>query len=593
MKTPLKVGFAVVVAALLVGLPACSSDDSSGGGSGGKSGSAGSSGSGPAGGTGNAGGAGGVGGATGGAGGATGGAGGATGGVGGATGGAGGSTGGVGGGPPGEMALSALAANTTVGLEWNAVSGATAYSVYWSTTPGVTPQSGQKLDAAAPNFVHRGLTNGTAYYYVVTALVGGAESAPSAEQTATPSGEWVLEEYGTGIIEDVRNGSPTARVPVASRLHILLFAEGYTSADLEVLHALGEHDGDRSNDVDRWVDLIFGIEPYAAFREAFVVWYLPRASSTHIDGGNTAFAVPIDFSSSFPGVGSVQSDGETASRAWAAVAAFPFPPSDFGGTSSGTARNVVTPFLIFEPGRGRASVSGRALSLENPANGNQRLNAAFGVGHAHEFTHAFSSLRDEYLENDNSAPSNTSATSNVVGTSQCAELPWNHLLQGGAFNPSQGDLVGAFGRPERGFHSELLCLLNGTHDNAQYYGGDGLLRVEDRMCNFCREMTAFRIYSRSSLIGVGTAGFDTWDADYRSAFFGRFPFFVPAVVPQTNDVQNPASGTPIYEACTQPRVVGAEGSASSPGAIAAVRASGVSTLADEDHRRGGCVLDPE
>jgi hypothetical protein len=41
----------------------------------------------------------------------------------------------------------------------------------------------------------------------------------------------------------------------------------------------------------------------------------------------------------------------------------------------------------------------------------------------------------------------------------------------------------------------------------------------------------------------------TWTAMYRTPFYSRFGFKVPPVVPQTNDVRNPAQGMPIYEAC--------------------------------------------
>ena len=131
----------------------------------------------------------------------------------------------------------------------------------------------------------------------------------------------------------------------------------------------------------------------------------------------------------------------------------------------------------------------------------------------------------------------TDGTSNVVNTSACGELPWSHLLAGAGINDTAG-LVGAFGRPHLGYHSEFLCLMNGGHDNPTYYG-DNWLRV-DRMCNFCREMVAFRIFQRSGIID----DFSTWVSSYRDAFFERDGFFVPSPVPQEN-----RSGTPYYEAC--------------------------------------------
>jgi hypothetical protein len=184
------------------------------------------------------------------------------------------------------------------------------------------------------------------------------------------------------------------------------------------------------------------------------------------------------------------------------------------------------------------------------------------VGHAHEFTHAFSALRDEYMENNNDAPSNWSGTSNVVGSNQCGELPWQHLLMGGSINPDVDGLVGAFGDPARGFHSELLCQMNGTHDNGEYFGDEGggdcapddcTLRSEGRLCNFCREITAFRIFHRGGVLDPET-GFDAWVSDYRSAFYERFEFQVPGVhfdglLPQSNDRNNPEDGTQIFQAC--------------------------------------------
>jgi hypothetical protein len=433
-----------------------------------------------------------------------------------------------------------------VGVEWNAVEGATSYKVYWAE--GAAPNNtSMSFEVSAPSatFVHRALTNGTVYQYAVSAIVGGQESALSPPAMATPTGEWVLEEFGSGIFDDVSTGQRVARVPVEERVHVLMFAEGSTAADLPTFHTDADHDGEREGDVDRWIDYVFSLEPYKDFREAFVIWQLARPSMTHFDGGNTAFMVPVTGSAT----GSISATGETATLAWEAIGLHPIPPSDFGAQGFASARNHVAAFLLYDAQRGRAGVSGRMLGLRHPTENSQRIASAFGVGHAHEFTHAFSNLRDEYVEFDNNAPS-TSETSNVVDTNVCGELPWSHLLAGGTFNSATQELVGAFGTTEQGYHSELICLMNGTHDNAAIYGGNGLLRDDDRMCNFCREMTAYRVYSRSGILEDNSTGFDTWKSTYRPKFYERFPFQVPAVVPQTNNVQNPASGMPHYTACS-------------------------------------------
>lgn len=446
-----------------------------------------------------------------------------------------------------KLTITAVAANTSVGVEWNAVEGAASYKVYFAEGAAPTKTSmSQEVKAPHAAFVHRALSNGTVYHYAVSAIVGGSESQLSAEAQATPAGEWVLEELGDGQFDDVSTGKLAPRVPLEKRVHLLLFAEGYQAADLAKFHDNADHASKRGGDVDAWIDYVLSVPPYKDYREAFVVWYLARPSNTHFDGADTAFMVPVTAT----GTGAVSGTGETATRAWQAIGLLPVPPMDFTGTGFGTTRNHVASFLLFDAARGRAGVSGLTLALRNPAQASQRIASAFGIGHAHEFTHAFSSLRDEYIELDNSAPNAAPETSNVVAPNQCSQLPWQHLLSGGSINPQQENLVGAFGTALQGYHSELICLLNGTHDNATHYGGSGLLRNDDRMCNFCREITAYRIHSRTGLLEDNATGFATWRSQYRAKFFERFPFEVPAVVPQTNNVQNPAQGMPYYEACS-------------------------------------------
>lgn len=475
----------------------------------------------------------------------------ATGGVAGTAGGSG--AGGSGGQlPAGPLMLTAIPANQSVGLEWNAQPGAESYRVHYAAGATVTlADPSFDVEGTRTTAVHRGLMNGTAYHYLVAPVTGGVGAAASNEATATPAGEWVLEELGSGVFEDVSTGQPVAKVPIEKRIHVLLFGEAYGADQLAGFHDVASHDDDRANDVDRWVDEVFGIKPYADLREAFVVWYIARPSNTDSAGGDTAFMVPVS--------GGVQSPTtETAQRAWDAIALHPYPPMDFSGGGFGNLRTHVAAFLIRDPQSGRAGVSGITTSLRNPDDMQQRISAGFGVGHAHEFTHAFSAVRDEYLEDDNSPPNNTGDLSNVVASNACGELPWSHLLAGGTINPSTEELVGAFGRTTHGFHSELHCLMNGTHDNASYYGGNGLLRTNDRMCNFCREVTAYYIYARSSVLEMGSAGVETWKTSYRDKWFQRFPFFVPEVVPQTNDVRNPDEGMAYYEACTAAGTVPAQ-----------------------------------
>ncbi len=75
--------------------------------------------------------------------------------------------------------------NGQVTLDWLAANGATSYNVYFGTAPGVTTSNTQVVSVQAPA-VHMGLTNGTTYYYIVTAVNGFGESLASAEVSAMP-----------------------------------------------------------------------------------------------------------------------------------------------------------------------------------------------------------------------------------------------------------------------------------------------------------------------------------------------------------------------------------------------------------------------
>jgi len=89
--------------------------------------------------------------------------------------------------PARPTGITATGGDKKVTVGWNAVAGATSYTIYYRTTPGVTKENGTKFaNAVSPQDV-TGLTNGAAYYFVVTASNGAGESDISAERSATPS----------------------------------------------------------------------------------------------------------------------------------------------------------------------------------------------------------------------------------------------------------------------------------------------------------------------------------------------------------------------------------------------------------------------
>ncbi len=118
------------------------------------------------------------------------------------------------GGPTAGAPLS-VAAVSGVGLvdvSWTAptTGTVTGYNVYRSETTG-GPYSVVDADTALLNFSDTTVSNGTTYYYVVTALVGAVEGPASAEVSATPTagdvgwsqgvqGEWVGQYGADGFV---------------------------------------------------------------------------------------------------------------------------------------------------------------------------------------------------------------------------------------------------------------------------------------------------------------------------------------------------------------------------------------------------------
>ncbi len=80
--------------------------------------------------------------------------------------------------------LVATPADSQVTLQWNASKGATSYNVYDATVSG-GPYT-RTGTTTATNYTVKGLTNGTKYYFVVTAVNNAGESGYSNEANKTP-----------------------------------------------------------------------------------------------------------------------------------------------------------------------------------------------------------------------------------------------------------------------------------------------------------------------------------------------------------------------------------------------------------------------
>lgn len=98
--------------------------------------------------------------------------------------GGGGGGGGTGSAPAIVTGLTAAPGNAQVSLTWNASSGATGYYVKRSTTSGMEAQIAAQ---AGTTYTDTAVTNGTKYFYTVSAYNSYGISADSSEVSATPS----------------------------------------------------------------------------------------------------------------------------------------------------------------------------------------------------------------------------------------------------------------------------------------------------------------------------------------------------------------------------------------------------------------------
>lgn len=71
-------------------------------------------------------------------------------------------------------------------LTWVMTSGVS-YNLYWSNTTGVTQATGTKISGVTSPQRHAGITNGTRYYYIVTAVNSAGESPASNQAVASPA----------------------------------------------------------------------------------------------------------------------------------------------------------------------------------------------------------------------------------------------------------------------------------------------------------------------------------------------------------------------------------------------------------------------
>ena len=127
--------------------------------------------------------------------------------------------------PGATSGLGATPGPTQVALSWTAVSRAAGYSVKRSTTAG-GPYTTIKANAVGTSYTDTGLTNGTTYYYVVSATNAEGEGGNSSEVSAVPAGAPVGPPYViTEVAQKTNYGGSTS-----DKVEILCVAVGGCAA---------------------------------------------------------------------------------------------------------------------------------------------------------------------------------------------------------------------------------------------------------------------------------------------------------------------------------------------------------------------------
>ncbi len=138
--------------------------------------------------------------------------------------------------PAAPAGVTAVPGDGQVTISWNPVPGATSYNIYSSTTAGVTTATGTKIANASSPAIQTGLTDGTAYYYIVTAVNAIGESAAPAEVSATPAAPVAVPAAPAGVTAVPGDGQVTISwnpVPGATSYNI------YSSTTAGVTTATG------------------------------------------------------------------------------------------------------------------------------------------------------------------------------------------------------------------------------------------------------------------------------------------------------------------------------------------------------------------
>ena len=116
--------------------------------------------------------------------------------------------------PPAPSGVTATAGDSSASIGWSAVTSATSYNVYYAQTAGVTKATGTKVGGVVSPKLVNGLSNGTMYFFRVTALNAVGESMESNEVSAMPKLPPPLQP--SGVTATAGHGEVTVEWPAVA-----------------------------------------------------------------------------------------------------------------------------------------------------------------------------------------------------------------------------------------------------------------------------------------------------------------------------------------------------------------------------------------
>jgi peptidoglycan/xylan/chitin deacetylase (PgdA/CDA1 family) len=126
--------------------------------------------------------------------------------------------------PAAPGAVTATGGNGKNTIAWDTVEGATSYNIYWSITSGVAKTTGTKITYVSSPYTQTGITNGTTYYYVVTAVSPFGESIESQQATSTYIyiADWLKGAAGALSLtfDDIMNSHSTIIGPLLEKYNL-------------------------------------------------------------------------------------------------------------------------------------------------------------------------------------------------------------------------------------------------------------------------------------------------------------------------------------------------------------------------------------